>query len=970
MATYSIKVLKDGRTLTRKQISKGLIKTEAVVIKAGADQAYVFSDALLENKAPAKIQTRRVGQNLHVALGDSSVAAPDLIIEGYFDFAPAPMLGTLSDGSIAAYDMNQIMGLAQSSAVPAGAETLASSTAAASGLADPTPYAGLTGLQLGGAIGLGALALAGAAGSGGKGSDPTAAQTAQSKIDSFAGDGTQAAPGLADYAALGVAGVTASNLLAINSAVDALSASDVNSVAKVQSIVDAYNKILTEANGATADATPGNNPSAVQYSAVGANIGEAATDPENLSLLNDVIGNKSGADVDTIAEINALAAAVNAVMTGAAGSAAPSLAQLALLDITGVTADNLALVQAAIADTLDSGTAVDTVVELQAVVNAAVSLAVLGNYASSNTNVLPTLTDYSQSNVTGVTGANLHAINSAIDALGATDVNTIAKVQAVVDAYNKILAEANGAAADATPATNPTALDYAALGASLGAAASNAVNLALLNDVVGSKTSTDVDTVAEINALAVAANAVMTGAAGGAAPSMAQLSVLGMTGVTADNLAVVQAGIAASIDSGTGVDTVAELQAIVNTAISLTAIGNYAASNVNAAPTLADYSQLGVAGVTSGNLLAVNSAVDALGQADVGSAAKVQTVVDAYNKILAEANGAAADASPSANPFASDYAAIGASIGLAATNSYALSLLDDIVGGLTTSAVDTVSEINRLAQVVDKLMNTAVGTASTLTVADFNTIGIATAGAGAVTGVNLGAVTDAIASAGGQNHIDTLAELQTLVTAVASIVSYADDSSQAAPTLGTYTNAGLSGVTAANLAAINSGIDANAATGVHTKLEMQGLIDAYTVILAEANGSAADATPTVNPTAAQYAAIGANIGAAATDAESLGLLNDVVANLNTANVDTVAEINALAATVDKIMNLAAFATGSTIPAGAPSMAELTALGLNTTLANTAAEQTAIWQAMIDSADSGTGVTTTLQLQALINAHSS
>ena len=259
---------------------------------------------------------------------------------------------------------------------------------------------------------------------------------------------------------------------------------------------------------------------------------------------------------------------------------------------------------------------------------------------------------------------------------------------------------------------------------------------------------------------------------------------------------------------------------------------------------------------------------------------------------------------------------------------------------------------------------------SSLSVADFSAIGLATAGQGGVTSANLSAVVDAIAQAGGQNRVDTFAELQTLVSAVATIVSYADDNSQAAPTLATYTNAGLTGVTAINLAAINSAIDANTVAGVDTKAEMQAVIDAYSAILTEANGGLPDATPASNPTVLQYASIGANIVGAATDAENLNLLNDAIVNLNTVNVDTVAEINALAATIDKIMNLAALATGSAIPTGTPSMAELSALGLNTTLANTAAEQTAIWQAIIDSVDSGTGVMTILQLQALINANAS
>ena len=87
--------------------------------------------------------------------------------------------------------------------------------------------------------------------------------------------------------------------------------------------MDAYNKILGEANGASGDATAA-DPIATDYAAIGADIGAAATDTENLALLNDVIGGKTAADVETPAEIAALAAIVNGVMTTAAGGL-PSL---------------------------------------------------------------------------------------------------------------------------------------------------------------------------------------------------------------------------------------------------------------------------------------------------------------------------------------------------------------------------------------------------------------------------------------------------------------------------------------------------------------------------------------------------------------------------------------------------------------------------------------------------------------------
>jgi len=74
-----------------------------------------------------------------------------------------------------------------------------------------------------------------------------------------------------------------------------------------------------------------------------------------------------------------------------------------------------------------------------------------------------------------------------------------------------------------------------------------------------------------VQALADAAAAVMSGAAGSTAPNQAQLAALGITGVTPANLAAVQAAIAATTDNGTGVDTLSELQTVVTNAVNAAA---------------------------------------------------------------------------------------------------------------------------------------------------------------------------------------------------------------------------------------------------------------------------------------------------------------------------------------------------------------------------------------------------------------
>ena len=73
-------------------------------------------------------------------------------------------------------------------------------------------------------------------------------------------------------------------------------------------------------------------------------------------------------------------------------------------------------------------------------------------YAANDSNPAPTVQQLSDTGVSGVSAANLAAIHSALGSAGvvADSVNTAAKVQVLVDTYNRILAEAQGGNGDAT----------------------------------------------------------------------------------------------------------------------------------------------------------------------------------------------------------------------------------------------------------------------------------------------------------------------------------------------------------------------------------------------------------------------------------------------------------------------------------------------------------------------------------------
>jgi hypothetical protein len=715
------------------------------------------------------------------------------------------------------------------------------------------------------------------------------------------------------------------------------------------------------------------------------------TAPE-VSLLNDAIQAADTAEVDTPAEVLALAAITQKVIDQAAGTN-PGLteAELASLGIFGVTAANLPAVLAAIAATADTGSAVDTLAELQAVAISAMdspsaAQAKIAAYAQDNgaANPAPSVADYTAAGVTGVDANNLAAINAALASTPVTGTNadTAPEVQAIVDAYKAILAEANGATADATPA-DPTAANYAAIGATLGAAASDAENLALLNDIVGNKTAAEIDTPAELTALADIVNRIAQVAAGQtpATPlTAADLAAAGLTGVTAANLPAVLAAIAATADDGSGIDSLAEMQAIANGFIVIdpvaaqAKIAAYAQDNgaANPAPSVADYTSAGVTGVDANNLAAINAALAStpVTGTNADTAPEVQAIVDAYKAILAEANGATADATP-ADPTAANYAAIGATLGSAAnqagSDAETLALLNDIVGNKTAAEIDTPAELTALADIANRIAQTAAGQTPTtpLTAADLTAAGLT-----GVTAANLPAVLAAIAATPDDGTgIDSLAELQPIATAAAvtaaqaAIAAYAESNSGTAPSVADYTAAGVIGVDPANLAAINAALASTPVIGTSadTQAETQAIVDAYKAIIAEANGATADATPAADPTAANYAAIGATLGSAAnqagTDPETLALLNDIVGNKTAAEIDTPAELTALADIANRIAQTAAGLTASP----ALTAADLTAAGITGVTAGNLAGTLA---AIAATADDGSGIDSLAELQAL------
>lgn len=200
----------------------------------------------------------------------------------------------------------------------------------------------------------------------------------------------------------------------------------------------------------------------------------------------------------------------------------------------------------------------------------------------------PGATLYELLGITGVDESLVPALGTSLISLATEARNTVAEIQAIVDAYRTIMAEANGAADDQPPASQPIAASYARVGA-LAAGALDGAALSLLNSVVGRLLPADVSSVTKIDALATAAARVTATAAGQAlSPSLStddllqlrlDLGRLGDTrsgpetvggyGVgTGQMWRAVLAALAAQPDDGSGTDTQPELQQIVTGVLS------------------------------------------------------------------------------------------------------------------------------------------------------------------------------------------------------------------------------------------------------------------------------------------------------------------------------------------------------------------------------------------------------------------
>lgn len=213
----------------------------------------------------------------------------------------------------------------------------------------------------------------------------------------------------------------------------------------------------------------------------------------------------------------------------------------------------------------------------------------IGNFQYKAGVALPMVSTYSDAKVTGVTFKNIDAINDALATASVTDtsVNTAEKLQLVVNAYNQIISLANGAVN--TDILQPTFTEYQLIGVTgLDASTTKATNL--LSSVIDLKHYEDIDTINDIQALADIAKRVIAAAAGKATLTAAELEALGLNLSGVIDFTKVNSAIEATKDDGSGVDSLEELQTLIDGVIgtaasALQSIVDFAQANTDSAPT-------------------------------------------------------------------------------------------------------------------------------------------------------------------------------------------------------------------------------------------------------------------------------------------------------------------------------------------------------------------------------------------------
>ncbi|PQJ37874.1 hypothetical protein BTO00_22585 [Vibrio campbellii] len=596
-------------------------------------------------------------------------------------------------------------------------------------------------------------------------------------IQAYATDNTQPSPALIDYVTAGISGVSATNLNDVNGQVDNQS---LTPMASVQTMVDSFNVVQTYALDNTQPA-----PSEVDFT----NVGVTGVTASNLTDVNAQVHAQT---LTTTATIQTVVSSFTLIEAYAADNTqtAPSETDFTNIGVTGVTASNLSDINEQVdSQSLSSTVSIQTVVD---------NHNRIATFAADNTQTAPDVVDYTNIGVSGVDAVNLPDVNQQVDA---QSLNTIANVQTMVASLNVI----ENYAADNTQAT-PSVTDYANVGVS-GVTTSN------LSDVNAQVDGQSLSTIADVQTLVSSLNVIEAYVQDNTQPAPQEIDyvTVGITGVDTLNLA--------DINQQVDEQSLLTVDGIRSLVTSLTTIRAYANDNTQPEPVLNDYLTVGVAAVDANNLSEMNQQVDEQSLITVNN---MRTVLASLNAIRAYA----VDNTQS-TPVLTDFVNTG--IPNVTTEN-----ISDINQQIDEQSLDTVNAIRALTTSINVIRAYAAdNTQPTPALSDYQTAGITS-----VSAENLSDINQQV----DEQSLNVVDDIRALATSLNIIRAYAADNTQPAPTTNDYVIAGISGVDALNLAEMNQQVDEQSLNVVN---DIRTLTTSVNIIRAFAQDNT-QAAPSVN----------------------------------------------------------------------------------------------------------------------------
>ncbi len=442
-------------------------------------------------------------------------------------------------------------------------------------------------------------------------------------------------PSLNDYLTIGATGVDANNLSAVNYQMSISSGYKHDTLEEIQIIIDNVNRAIEKIQAYADDQTK-DAPISGDYK----RLGITTVDNENITAVNYGISQKSASDFRSV---KAIADVVSTTLTSLnrianyaiyhTGNTKPSLKDYLTIGATGIDANNLSAVNYQMS--ISSGYKHDTLEEIQIIIdNVNKAIEKIKAYADDQTKDAPISGDYKRLGITTVDNENITAVNYGISQKSASDFTS---VKAIADVVSTTLTSLNRIANYAvyhTGNTKPSLKDYLTIGAT----GIDANNISAVNYQMSISSGYKHDTLEEIQIIIDNVNKAIEKIQAYAddqskdAPIAGDYNRLGITTVNNENITAVNYGI--SQKSASDFRSVKAIADVVSTTLtSLNRIANYAIYHTdnNPKPSLDDYLTIGIVGINSTNLNAVNNKMASSSSQDHNTVEEIQSIVDNIN---------------------------------------------------------------------------------------------------------------------------------------------------------------------------------------------------------------------------------------------------------------------------------------------------------------------------------------------------